>query len=339
MKPIFAAFPCLLLTLAASLAESPAPEPKALREKANAVFRPLPDRMPGAEQDTPEMIALGKDLYFETRLSQNGKQSCNSCHRVDENRAGVDNEPTSPGAFGKRGGRNSPTTLNAGFHIAQFWDGRAATLEDQAKGPILNPIEMAMPDETTAVARIREVASYAKSFAAAFPGASDPISYDNIAEAIAAFERTLRTNDRFDDFLKGDDKALSDQERRGLDTFISTGCIACHLGPTIGGNLYQKMGLIEAYANTTDTGRASVTGNDADKFFFKVPSLRNIALTGPYFHDGGAADLATAVTTMARLQLGRKLSATETADIVAFLGSLSDKERAASAAEKKTASR
>ena len=341
MKSLLLALPSLFIASSLVSAEDATLEPKALRERAGAIFQPLPDKMPGADADTPAMVKLGKDLYFEKRLSKNSTQSCNSCHRVDENRGGVDNEPTSPGAFGERGGRNSPTTLNAGFHIAQFWDGRAATLEDQAKGPILNPGEMAMPDEATAVARIKEVEAYTKAFAEAFPDAKDPVTYNNIAEAIAAFERTLKTNDRFDDFLKGDDKALSEPERRGLLTFLNTGCIACHLGPTMGGNLYQKMGLIEPYANTTDLGRAALTKNDAEKFFFKVPSLRNVGITGPYFHDGGAKTLEEAVSTMARIQLGKKLTETETADIAAFLRSLSDKERskATPAPEKKTAAR
>ena len=343
MKTPLFLVPALSLTLLPLAAETAAIDPKALRERASAIIQPLPDKMPGAEQDTPEMVKLGKELYFEKRLSQNNSQSCNSCHAVDAGKGGVDNEPTSPGAFGKRGGRNSPTTLNAGYHVAQFWDGRAATLEDQAKGPILNPVEMAMPDEKVVVARLKEIESYVKGFAAAFPGAKDPINYNNVAEAIAAFERTLKTNDRFDDFLKGDDKALNEQELRGLNTFLTTGCMACHMGPTMGGNLYQKMGLIEPYANTTDLGRYELTKNEAEKYFFKVPSLRNIALTHPYFHDGGAKSLEEAVTTMARIQLGKKLTETETADLVAFLGSLTDKEREKAAGgegkEKKTAAR
>ncbi|MBM7422285.1 cytochrome-c peroxidase [Spongiibacter marinus] len=293
----------------------------ALRAQAQAFFKPLPAAMPGSENDTPERIALGEQLYFETALSTNGSQSCNSCHQVDNNGAGVDNEPTSPGALGERGGRNSPTSFNAGFHIAQFWDGRAADLKAQAKGPILNPVEMAMPDEATAEQRLRD-AGYATAFAKAFPNAEPALSYDNMAEAIAAFERTLITRDRFDEFLAGDDQALNAAEKQGLKTFISTGCIACHSGATLGGTMYQKMGVVNAYANTSDIGRQEVTGKASDRFVFKVPALRDISRTAPYFHDGAAKTLDEAVKQMAWLQLGRSLSDADTASIVTFLNAL-----------------
>lgn len=317
------------LALAALPASSHAADADTIRTRAKAVLAPLPDRMPGAEKDTPELVKLGDKLFRDPILSQNKTQSCNSCHAVDAGKGGVDNEATSPGAFGKRGGRNSPTVLNAGFHIAQFWDGRAATLEDQAKGPVLNPIEMAMPSESEVISRLSASAEYPALFKAAFPGHAQPINYDNYAKAVAAFERTLITRDRFDDFLKGDNAALSIAELKGLDTFLNVGCIACHSGPLIGAHIYQKMGLVNAYSDTADLGRFEVTKSETDKFFFKVPSLRNIALTGPYFHDGKAASLADAVTQMAWLQLGRKLSDEECKSIVAFLGSLSDKQRAA----------
>ena len=174
----------------------------ALLAEAKQVFARLPEKMPGSENDTPEKIELGKKLYFETAISINKKQSCNSCHRVDENRGGVDNLPTSPGAEGKLGGRNSPTTLNAGLHIAQFWDGRAADLAAQAKGPVLNPIEMGMPDEDLVLERLKE-AGYEPMFKKVFPKDQAPVTYANYAEAVAAFERTLITRDRFDDFLGG----------------------------------------------------------------------------------------------------------------------------------------
>lgn len=283
--------------------------------------------MPGADKDTPALISLGEKLFFEKRMSLNGSQSCNSCHRVDEGRGGVDNEPTSPGAEGKRGGRNSPSVLNAGFHIAQFWDGRAASLEVQAKGPILNPIEMGMPDPVTVINRLKAAPEYGPAFDAAFPGQAEPINYDNVAAAIAAFERTLVTHDRFDDFLKGDDNALSPAELKGLQTFVSTGCVACHSGPLLGASMFQKMGVVNPYTNDKDIGRFEVTKADTDKYSFKVPSLRNIALTAPYFHDGQAATLADAVRQMAWLQLGKKLSEDEVASIATFLGSLSDKNR------------
>jgi cytochrome c peroxidase len=301
----------------------------ALRAKAKSVIQPLPDKMPGAEKDLPAAITLGQKLYFDKRLSVNGKQSCNDCHMVDQNRAGVDNEPTSKGAHGKRGDRNSPTTLNAGFHFAQFWDGRAKDLVEQAKGPVLNPVEMAMPDEKEAVNRLEADADYPKLFKAAFPGEDQPINYHNFARAVAAFERTLITRDRFDDFLKEDDKALNAQELQGLSLFLTVGCTTCHVSPTIGGNMYQKIGLIHPYANTNDVGRIKVTGEEWDQYRFKVPSLRNVALTYPYFHDGQTSDLRSAVKQMAYMQLGKELTDNEISSLTAFLNSLSDKTRKA----------
>jgi cytochrome c peroxidase len=248
---------------------------------------------------------------------------------VDQNRAGVDNEPTSEGAHGKRGDRNSPTTLNAGFHFAQFWDGRAKDLVEQAKGPVLNPVEMAMPDEKEVVKRLEADADYPKLFKAAFPGEDKPINYHNFARAVAAFERTLVTRDRFDDFLKGDDKALNAQELQGLSLFLTVGCTTCHVGPTIGGNMYQKIGVIHPYANTNDVGRIKVTGEEWDQYRFKVPSLRNVALTYPYFHDGQTGDLRSAVKQMAYMQLGKELTDNDISSLTAFLNSLSDKTRKA----------
>jgi len=301
--------------------------PSELRTGALKVLEPIPEKMPGSENDTPARVKLGRDLFFEKKLSANNTQSCNSCHAVDHNRGGVDNEPTSPGAFGKRGGRNSPTVLNAGFHIAQFWDGRAKTLEDQAKGPVLNPGEMGMPSEAAVVEKLKAEKKYVGAFKKAFPGDSDPVTYDNFAKAVGSFERTLRTHDRFDDFLKGDDKALTAAELKGLDTFLSIGCTTCHTGPLLGGNDYKKLGILNAYENTADKGRIEVTKEDYDEFVFKVPSLRNIALTAPYFHDGSQKTLEQTVQKMAWLQLGKKLSAEETSDLTAFLRALSDKKR------------
>lgn len=240
----------------------------------------------------------------------------------------MDNEATSPGAFGKRGGRNSPTVLNAGLQLAQFWDGRAADLVAQAKGPILNPGEMAMPSEAEVVKKLGAAKDYPPLFDKAFSGAGSKISYENIAQAIAAFERTLITRDRFDDFLKGSDKALSALELKGANLFLTTGCTTCHTGPLIGGGMYMKVGLVNPYENTTDLGRFEVTKDNDDKFKFKVPTLRNIALTAPYFHDGKIATLPDAVKKMAWLQLGKELKDDEIKAIVAFLGSLTDKSRA-----------
>lgn len=299
-----------------------------VRASAKAAFIvPLPDKAPGAEQDTPALVTLGKKLYLDKRLSVNNSQSCNSCHNVEGKGAGVDNQPTSPGAFGKRGGRNSPTVLNAGFAFAQFWDGRAADLVAQAKGPILNPGEMAMPSEGEVVKKLKATSDYPALFDKAFTGAGDKLTYDNLARAIAAFERTLVTRDRFDDLLKGNDRALTALELKGADLFLKTGCTTCHTGPLIGGNMYMKVGLVNPY-ETADLGRYEVTKDNDDKFKFKVPTLRNIALTAPYFHDGKIATLPEAVKKMAWHQLGKELKDDETSAIVAFLSSLSDKARA-----------
>jgi cytochrome c peroxidase len=327
---VLAAATCGYLTVSTTVAQAGS-SPADVRAKAKAILAVLPDSMPGSEKDSRDLIQLGRKLYFDKLLSVNQSQSCNTCHAVDQNQAGVDNERTSEGAFGKRGARNSPTVLNAGLHFAQFWDGRAPTLEEQAKGPILNPVEMAMPNDKEVLKRVGEVKEYQTMFAKAFPDAAEKITYDNMARAIAAFERTLITHDRFDDFMKGNDRALSAAELKGLETFLEIGCTTCHTGPAIGASSFQKVGLINAYENTSDFGRFDVTKEDSDKFKFKVPSLRNVALTGPYFHDGATANLEQAVTKMAWMQLGRKLTADETQSLVAFLNTLSDKSRAAKA--------
>lgn len=291
-----------------------------LRQRALAIFGPLP---PVAEnQDNPlteDKIRLGRMLYYDARLSVNNKIACNSCHQLD--RFGVDNEKTSPGHDGRRGDRNSPTTYNAAFHIAQFWDGRAKDVEEQAKGPILNPVEMGMPSEAAVVAKIEGIPGYLPLFRAAFPGQEKPVTYDNIARAIGAFERKLVTPSRFDDFLAGNDEALSAKERAGLAKFIDTGCVTCHQGALVGGTMFQKLGLVKPYP-TADPGRAKVTGNEAERGFFKVPSLRNVAKTAPYLHDGSVATLQEMVRIMAEYQLGRTLSDSDVEDIVAFLESL-----------------
>lgn len=316
----------ILLALSFVFYCGPSQETKDLQVKAKQIFGVLPKKMPGSENDTPELIALGKKLYFEKKLSQNETQSCNSCHNIEGKSAGVDNLPTSPGAFGKNGDRNSPTVLNAGFHFVQFWDGRAPDLKEQAKGPILNPVEMAMPNESEVLKRLSADASYPDLFAKAFAGDKSPISYENVGRAIAAFERTLISVSRFDDFIEGDHSALSKEEQAGFTSFISAGCTSCHAGNMLGGNSFRKVGQVHPYP-TEDLGRFQVTKKAEDKYFFKVPSLRNVALTGPYFHDGKVSSLEEAVKKMAYHQLGQELSDLETKKIVSFLGSLSDKTK------------
>ncbi|MER0170574.1 MAG: cytochrome-c peroxidase [Nitrosomonas sp.] len=285
-------------------------------------FEPLPASIID-EKKNATLIALGKKLYLDPKLSVNDTISCNSCHQL--NNFGVDSQPTSPGHEGKRGGRNSPTTFNAALHIAQFWDGRAKDVEEQALGPILNPIEMGMPSEAAVVDKLKKIDEYKAMFAEAFKDEKDPIQYKNIGKAIGAFERTLITPSRFDDFLKGDENALNDAEKRGLQKFVHMGCANCHNGVAIGGNSYKKIGLVEEY-KTSDEGRFAVTGLETDKKVFKVPSLRNITKTGPYFHDGSVKTLDEAIEEMAEHQLGRKVGPGFIEDVKAFLGALTAKD-------------
>ena len=298
-----------------------------LISRANRYFSPLPAAMPGSENDAPERIALGKKLYFEKRLSINDTQSCASCHRLEDGFAGVDNLPVSPGARGEQGTRNSPTVLNAGWQDSQFWDGRAADLVEQAKGPILNPIEMGMPDEQTVEEKVRGIAEYQRAFALAFPGNEPAITYQNIAEAIAAFERTLITPSRFDDFMNGDAGALSVAEQRGLNDFIRIDCKSCHDGKLLGGDAYEPLGKENPYENQVDPGIYALTKDEDDRMVFKVSPLRNVALTAPYFHDGKIKTLDEAVRKMGKLQLDKELTDQQTSDITSFLKALTDKRR------------
>lgn len=310
-------------------APDPAPAPvvddgaeaRALADRAKAALGVLPAH--ADREDLPPSdarIDLGRMLYYEPRLSKNQDISCNSCHQLDA--FGVDGEPTSPGHLGQRGDRNSPTVYNAALHVAQFWDGRASDVEEQAKGPIMNPVEMSMGGSDEVIAVLNSIPDYPGLFAAAFPEDSgDPVTLDNLAVAIGAFERRLITPGPFDDFLNGDLDALSKDAQRGLELFLDVGCTTCHNGPAIGGGMYQKLGLIEPY-ETADTGRHALTGNEADKYFFKVPSLRNIGKTAPYFHDGSVATLDEAVRLMAKHQLGKTLDAEQVRLLVAFLESL-----------------
>lgn len=296
------------------------PDVAALQAQAAALFQPLPAAMPSeANPATEAKVSLGRMLYYDPRLSKGGDVSCNSCHGL--NTYGVDNAPTSSGFQGQKGGRNSPTTYNAALHVAQFWDGRASDVEAQASGPMLNPVEMAMPDAAAVEAVLRAIPGYVTAFAAAFPGESEPVTLDNAARAIGAFERGLVTPSAFDRFLDGDATALNAQQLAGLQVFLESGCGACHNGVAIGGGMFQKLGLVKPF-ETADVGRAETTKNEADRFFFKVPSLRNIEKTAPYFHDGKVADLDGAVRLMAEHQLGKTLSDTQVAAIRSFLGSL-----------------
>jgi cytochrome c peroxidase len=288
---------------------------------ALSVFAVLPASMPAKDGPASEAkVSLGRMLYYETRLSKAHDLSCNSCHMLDK--YGVDNEPTSDGHKGQKGERNSPTVYNSAAHFAQFWDGRAADVEEQAKGPVLNPVEMAMPSEAVVVATLKSMPEYVEAFHAAFPSQDEPVTFANMADAIGAFERNLVTPARWDKYLAGDRKALSAEEQQGLATFLEAGCQTCHAGALVGGSQFQKLGLVKPYHDHSDPGRAKVTNAEIDRMLFKVPSLRNVEKTWPYFHNGKVPTLDEAVAEMAEHQLGRELPEARVRAIVTWMRSL-----------------
>lgn len=267
----------------------------------------------------PAKVELGKKLFFDPRLSKSGFISCNSCHNLST--GGSDNLKTSIGHNWQKGPINSPTVLNSVLSVAQFWDGRAKSLKEQAGGPIANPGEMASSHQL-AVEVLNSIPGYVTEFKAAY--GKDKISIDEVTDAIAKFEETLITpNSRFDKYLKGDKKALTPTEVAGWEIFKDSGCTACHNGAALGGATFQKMGLVEPYkTNNPAEGRSAVTKDEADRFNFKVPTLRNVELTYPYFHDGEAATLKEAVNIMAKIQLGKTFTEAEADKVVAFLKTL-----------------
>lgn len=300
----------------------------ALSDKLD-VFEQLPSKADNPNNSaSADKVILGHALYFDNRLSKDGNISCNSCHNLAT--FGVDNLPTSPGDGGKNGDRNSPTVLNAALHTMQFWDGRAKDVEEQAGMPILNPVEMAIPNERFLIDRLAKIDLYKKLFSRAYPNESSPITYENLRKAIAAFERKLITPSRFDYYLKGEQDSLSVEEKKGLMSFVSVGCTTCHSGALLGGNSFQKFGVYADYWSYTksqsiDKGLASITKEEMDNYKFKVPSLRNIEKTAPYLHDGSIKDLSTVVDIMAKTQLNKQLTEDEIKNITAFLKSLTGK--------------
>ncbi len=287
-----------------------------------SAFKALPAHMNlKADAFTALRVDLGRRLYFDKRLSKNHDISCNSCHGLDT--FGVDGEQFSLGHKKQRGGRNSPSVYNAAGHLAQFWDGRAPSVEEQAKGPVLNPVEMAMASEGAVLKVLKSIPGYVKAFKAAFPNdAHGGLSYDNMGVAIGAFERKLLTPSPWDKYIEGQADALTDTQKKGLRDFLETGCHACHNGAYMGGSSYQKLGALTPWPNQADQGRFGLSKNPADKMMFKVASLRNVAKTAPYFHDGSVKELSEAVRLMAEHQLGQKLSAEKNARIVSFLNAL-----------------
>ncbi|KAF2989688.1 c-type cytochrome [Methylocystis sp. MJC1] len=313
----------------------------ALRDQAKGLFEPIPKAAPALPGNpaTPEKLALGKMLYFEPRLSGRRDMSCATCHNLTM--SGVDAIASSQLA-----GRDVLTVLNAVFNKSQYWDGRTADLQDQVVnsvmanpkavlktrgGPMaINPVELAATKQLE-IDQLKAVPSYVEAFKTAFPGEADPLVYDNIGKAIAVFEATLITPDSaFDRWLTGDDAALDDTQKAGLKLFIDKGCAACHNGVNIGGASYAKFGVVAnpgpEYLPSEDAGRYAVTKNNADRYVFKVPSLRNVEMTPPYFHTGSTFDLKKAVTVMAETQLGAKLSDDEATKVVAFLKTLTGKQ-------------
>jgi cytochrome c peroxidase len=301
-----------------------------LLKQAQSLFKPIPLEPPAIKgvAATPAMVELGKALFFDPRLSQSHNISCNTCHQIGL--GGVDMLPTSIGHKWQRGGRNAPTVLNAVFNIAQFWDGRAADLKAQAGGPIQNPIEMGI-NHAHAVEMLKGIPGYAKLFEAAFPGDKGRITIGNAETAIAVFEATLITpNAPFDKYLRGDSNALASEQKEGLKLFMEKGCAACHAGINIGGQMYAPFGVVENpgadFLPPNDKGRLEVTKTPSDEYVFRVPPLRNIELTPPYFHTGKSWDLRQAVAVMGVSQLGQKLTDDEISKITAYLKSLTGEQ-------------
>ncbi|MGB3225774.1 MAG: cytochrome-c peroxidase [Desulforhopalus sp.] len=316
MRPVLVITFLLVLSSTAALAANP------VVEEARNTFEPIPFGMPELPNNpaTTDKIDLGKALFFDPRLSRSGLISCNTCHNVGM--GGDDFQETSTGHGWQRGPRNSPTVLNAVFNIAQFWDGRAEDLKEQAKGPVQASVEMNNTPEGV-LRTLNSMPHYQEMFALAFPGQEAPVTFDNMAAAIEVFEATLITPDsRFDRLLRGEEKALSEFELKGLEVFMEKGCAECHNGINMGGHDYYAFGVMETPASdiiSDDKGRFVVTNLQEDEYVFKSPTLRNIALTPPYFHSGKVWPLPEAVRIMSSAQLGIQLDEQEVASITAFL--------------------
>ena len=325
MRPI--AFFCVALVAVAANSSLAADD---LMAEARAFFKPIPYVAPATKGNavTREKVALGKMLYFDPRLSVSGIISCNTCHNIGM--GGDDNQETSLGHSWAKGPRNAPTVFNAVFNVAQFWDGRAEDLKTQTKAPIQSALEM-NSSPALVVAVINSITDYQRHFAAAFPGVKDPVTYDNVANALEAFETTLITPvSRFDQYLEGNEKALDTREKRGLRAFMDTGCVNCHNGINVGGGGYYPFGVLENPAETNwlrgNKRRFAVTNTADDEYVFRAPSLRNVALTAPYFHSGQVWDLNEAVKIMGSIQIGKQLGDDHVDWIRAFLETLTGEQ-------------
>jgi cytochrome c peroxidase len=316
---------CAIAALAACAGLNRTPDDDLMRQ-ARALFNPLPADFADAQHPlAPERVALGKMLFFDPRISLDGTTSCAKCHQPFLH--GTDGLSKAIGVKDRTGRRNAPTVLNAAFQVSQHWNGDRADVEDQAMKALRGPASYGNPEYAAAMAKIGAIPGYRSTFEKVFTGEKDPVTPENWARAIGAYVRTLVSPSRFDEYLGGDARALDSREREGLRKFIGVGCAACHGGVGLGGAMYQKFGVFEEYSKATgskaiDRGRIEVTNDPADLYVFKVPPLRNVAKTPPYFHDGSVESLPETVRIMARIQLGKTLSDGDVGDIVAFLGSL-----------------
>jgi cytochrome c peroxidase len=314
------------LAFTSSVGWAAAPDDEALLKQSQALFKPLPKDMGTAEYPiTPERVALGRLLFFDPRISLDGTVSCSKCHQPYL--YGTDALAKPVGVKDRQNPRNAPTVLNAALQLAAHWRGDRVNVEDQATKALIGPPSFGQPDFQAAMAKIKAIPRYPEMFRQAFPADKEPITPENWGKAIGAYERTLVTPSQFDAYLAGNIEALTPSARVGLRKFIDTGCTACHSGAGVGGGMYQKFGLVEDYWKEThsqviDKGRSDVTNNPTDLYLFKVPSLRNVAMTPPYFHDGSVATLPEAVRVMGKVQLGKDLSKQDVDAIATFLGSL-----------------
>jgi cytochrome c peroxidase len=297
----------------------------ALREKVSEMFGSVDSGSIPQDGTDALRFSLGRKLFFEQRVSADGQIACASCHVAAH--GGGDGLAVSVGVFGRANPRNAPTVFNAGLQPFQHWRADRMSLADQAARSPLGMTSFGNQEEMEAMGRLRD-AGYEDEFERAFPGEQPALSLDHFGSAVASFEQTLSTPGRIDAFLNGDDSALTSDEQAGLSAFVDLGCAGCHNGPGFGGQMLQKFGVVEPYADATgsampDQGRFDVTQDEADRFVFKVPMLRNVGESAPYFHDGSAAELDRAVRVMARVQLGSQLTDTQVAILVAFLRALS----------------
>jgi cytochrome c peroxidase len=319
----------LLMLLPVISAAVFAADDEAMIRRASQVLGPLPASMPSEQNPiTPEKVKLGKILFYEPRISVDGTVSCSRCHPIPLYAA--DGLKKAVGHDCKENPRNDPTVFNAASQISEHWIGNRTSVEDQAKQAVIGPPAFGMPSYDAVEKVLRSYKEYNDLFKAAFPSDKEPVTVDNFAKAVGAFERTLITPAPFDAFLKGAKDAITAQQKRGLGLFMDQGCAGCHFSPFVGGQMYQKFGIFEPYEKYTksqkvDEGRYAVTKNDSDKYVFKVPVLRNVAMTPPYFHDGSVDDLPDAVRIMGKIQLGKDLSNEQVQDIVSFLHALTGK--------------